>query len=59
MFEDLEPRKKPPVQKDLENMGVVELEEFIAELKVEIARAEKEIEKKKAVRDRASSVFKS
>lgn len=59
MFEDLEPRKKPPAQKDLSDLGIVELEEYIVELKAEILRTEKEIEKKKAVRDRADSAFKS
>jgi uncharacterized small protein (DUF1192 family) len=59
MFEDeLEPRKKAPAQKNLVDMGIVELEEYIAELKGEIVRAEKEIEKKKIIRDRAASVFK-
>lgn len=59
MFEDeLEPRKKAPAQKNLVDMGIVELEEYIAELKGEITRAEKEIEKKKIIRDRAASVFK-
>lgn len=59
MFEDLEPRnKKPAALKDLTDLGVAELEEHIAFLKSEIERTEKEIEKKKAVRDRAASVFK-
>ena len=58
MFEDLEPRKKPAALKDLTDLGIAELEEHITFLKSEIARAEKEIEKKKAVRDRAASVFK-
>lgn len=58
MFEDIEPRKKPPAQKDLTDLGIAELEAWIVELKGEIARAEKEIEKKKAIRDKAASVFK-
>ena len=57
--EDLEPRKKAPAQKNLENMGIVELEAYIVELKDEILRVEKEVEKKKAIRDRAASAFKS
>lgn len=56
--EDLEPRKKAPAKKNLENMGIVELEAYIVELKDEIVRVEKEVEKKKAIRDRAASVFK-
>ena len=59
MFEDeFTPRKKAPTLKNLDDMGIAELEEYIAELKAEILRAEKEIEKKKAVRDRAASIFK-
>lgn len=60
MFEDeIEPKKKAPSQKNLENMGVAELETYIGELKAEIIRVEKEVEKKKAIRDRAASVFKN
>lgn len=60
MFDDeLEPRKKPAGHKNLENMGIVELEAYIVELKDEITRTEKEIEKKKIIRDRAASAFKS
>lgn len=58
MFDDLEPRKKPPTVKPLDNMGIAELEAYIVELKDEIARAEKEIEKKKIIRDRAAAAFK-
>ena len=56
--EDTEPRKKPAGQKNLDDMGIVELEAYIEQLKTEIARAEAEIVKKKAIRDRAASVFK-
>jgi uncharacterized small protein (DUF1192 family) len=56
--EDLEPRKKAPALKNLVDMGIAELEDYIVELKSEIARTEKEIEKKKIIRDRAASVFK-
>lgn len=60
MFEDeIEPKKKAPSQKNLENMGVAELETYIGELRAEIIRVEKEVEKKKAIRDRAASVFKN
>lgn len=59
MFDDeFAPRKKPEPVKNLEDMGIAELEEYIVWLKTEIARTEKEIEKKKAIRDRAASVFK-
>lgn len=56
--EDLPARKKETIHKNLTDLGIVELEEYIADLKSEILRAEKEIEKKKLIRDRASSVFK-
>lgn len=60
MFDiDLEPQKKTPAQKNLENMGIVELEAYIEELRAEITRTEKEIVKKKAVRDRAAAAFKT
>lgn len=55
---DNEPRKKPAGQKSLDNMGIAELEDYIGQLKAEISRAEVEIVKKKAIRDRAASVFK-
>ena len=59
MFEDdLEPRRKAPAQKPLDDMGIVELEDYISALESEIERVKKEIEKKKAIRDRAASVFK-
>jgi uncharacterized small protein (DUF1192 family) len=59
MFDDdLPPRKKEVAPKNLTDMGIVELEEYIVELKAEIVRTEKEIEKKKVIRDRAASVFK-
>jgi uncharacterized small protein (DUF1192 family) len=57
-LDESEPQKKQPKQKDLTDLGIVELEAYIAELKSEIVRAEKEIEKKKLIRDRAASVFK-
>ncbi len=57
--DDLEPQKKAPAQKNLENLGVAELETYIVELRSEIERVEKEIIKKKAIRDRAAAAFKS
>ena len=60
MFDiDLEPQKKTPAQRNLENLGVAELEAYIEELKAEITRTEKEIVKKKAIRDRAAAAFKT
>lgn len=57
--DDLEPQRKAPAQKNLENLGVAELEAYIVELRSEIERVEKEIIKKKAIRDRAAAAFKS
>jgi len=56
--EEFTPRKKPQTIRNLEDMGIAELEEYILELKSEIVRTEQEIEKKKKIRDRAASVFK-
>lgn len=59
MFDDdLEPQKKPEKKKNLEPMSVDELENYIQDMKEEIARTEEEIKKKKAHMDAASSVFK-
>lgn len=59
MFDDeLEPRKKPKTLKNLEPMSVHELEEYVADMKEEITRAEAEISKKKNYAAAASSFFK-
>lgn len=59
MFDDdLESRKKKPGLKPLDSMSVDELENYIADMRAEIARAEAEIKKKKAYHDAASSFFK-
>jgi len=57
MFDD-DPVKKESGFKVLESMSVAEIEDYIAELRVEIERAEADIVKKKAVADAADSVFK-
>ncbi len=41
-----------------DNMSIEEIEDYVADLKDEIVRAEEEIAKKKASRDAAASVFK-
>jgi uncharacterized small protein (DUF1192 family) len=58
MFDDLEPRKKPTVLKNLEPMSVDELTVYVAEMKEEITRVEAEISKKKNYVATASSFFK-
>lgn len=61
MFEDELPVKKGSGEfpRNLENMSVAELEEYISDLKGEIQRAEGDITKKKASQDAAAAIFKS
>ena len=56
--EDLTPQRQPPKLKDLTLMGIVELEEYIAGLDSEIARARAEIAAKQKQRSGAESLFK-
>ncbi len=58
-IEELEPRKKKPEPKNLEAMGVEELEAYLAELETELARVKTEIEGKKAYLTGAGAFFKS
>lgn len=58
-IEDLEPRKAKPKPKDLDLMGVEELEEYLAELKEEAERVEAKIAAKKAYKAGAEGLFKS
>lgn len=57
-FEDFEPKKKLVKPKDLSSWGIGELEEYIARLEGEIARAKAEIGKKGSHRAAADSFFK-
>lgn len=61
MFDDLEPVKKQTADfpRNLENMSVAELTDYVAELKEEMRRVESEREKKQASLAAADSVFKS
>jgi uncharacterized small protein (DUF1192 family) len=56
--EDLLPQRQAPKLKDLTLMGVVELEEYIAGLESEIARAWGEIAAKQKQRSGAEALFK-
>ena len=56
--EDLLPGKKPAPPKDLSLLGIAELEEYIAGLEVEIARAQAEIADKRKHRGGADALFK-
>jgi uncharacterized small protein (DUF1192 family) len=56
--EDLVPQRQPPKPKDLTLMGIAELEEYIATLDAEIARARAEIAAKQKQRSGAEAIFK-
>ena len=55
--EELLPRRKPAAPKDLSLLGIAELEEYIAGLKAEIARAQAEIAEKQKQRGGAEALF--
>ncbi len=57
--DDLDPRTKKAKPRNLDNMSVEELREYIEELQSEIVRVESEITKKQKHMDAASSLFKS
>jgi len=60
MDEDILPRPKPNrlAPRNLEPLGVAELEGYIAELKAEIARAEAAIKARQSQRAGAEALFK-
>ena len=58
-LEDLEPRTKKPKPKDLEGLGVEELEAYLAKLEAEAERVREKIAAKKAYLSGADSLFKS
>ena len=58
-LDDLEPRKQTPKPKDLEVLGVEELEAYLAELEAEAARVRDKIAAKQAYLKGAQSLFKS
>ena len=57
-LDDLEPRKQQPKPKDLEVMGVEELEAYLGELEAEAKRVREKIAAKKAYLSGADSLFK-
>ncbi|MGE5516735.1 MAG: DUF1192 family protein [Bacteroidota bacterium] len=57
-WEDLDPKKKAPPARNLEIMGVAELNAYIEELEGEIARARAAIAAKQSARAGAESFFK-
>jgi uncharacterized small protein (DUF1192 family) len=56
--EDLLPGKKPAPPKDLSLLGIAELEDYVAGLESEIARAQAEIADKRKHRGGAEALFK-
>ena len=56
--EDLLPQRQPKKPKDLTLLGIAELEEYIAGLDSEIARARAEIAAKQKQRSGADALFK-
>ena len=58
VFEDLEPQKRELKPKDLTNWNIEELEQYVANMKLEIARVETVIENKKRVSKDAGNLFK-
>jgi uncharacterized small protein (DUF1192 family) len=56
--EDLVPRNQPKKLKDLTLLGIAELEEYIAALEAEAARARAEIAAKQPQRTGAEALFK-
>ncbi|MBP2230687.1 uncharacterized small protein (DUF1192 family) [Azospirillum agricola] len=56
-FEDLEPRTAKPAPKDLNVLGVAELNDYIAGLEAEIARARAAIAAKQAQKSAAEAFF--
>lgn len=57
-WDELDPKKKAPTLRNLEVMGVAELEAYIAQLEAEIARARAAIQSKQGARSSAESFFK-
>jgi len=53
-----EPLTPKPAPKNLEIMAIAELEDYIAELEGEIARARKTIATKRSIRGGADALFK-
>ena len=56
--DDLIPRNQPKKPRDLTLLGIAELEEYIATLDAEIARARAEIAAKQKQRSGAEALFK-
>ena len=58
-LDDLEPRKAIEKPKDLDSLGIEQLEAYLAELEAEAAQVKAKIESKKQYLSGAASLFKS
>ena len=56
--EELAPRRKVPVKKDLTPLSIAELEDYIAEMETEILRVREAITAKRRQRGGAEALFK-
>lgn len=57
-WEELDPKKKAPERRNLEVMGIAELQAYIADLEAEIVRAQAMIAAKQSAKSGAESFFK-
>lgn len=57
-FDDLEPQKKKPTLKNLEELSIEALNEYIADMEVEITRVREAIKLKEAAKQGAEAFFK-
>ena len=57
-FDDLEPQKKKPALKNLEELSIEALYEYIAEMEEEITRVRGAIKLKEAAKQGAEAFFK-
>lgn len=57
-WDELDPKKKVPERRNLEVMGVAELEAYIVDLQAEIARAQAAIAAKQKAKSGAEKFFK-
>lgn len=58
-LEDLEPKHKKPTLKNLDELSIEALGEYIEELETEITRVRAKIKEKEQARDTAAGFFKT
>jgi len=58
-IEDLEPRKAKPKPRDLDALGVAELEDYLSDLLGEVERVKQKIAAKKAYLGGVAGLFKT